>query len=379
MKQIYLDNAAATPLLSKVLDAMRPYETEYFHNPSGLSLASRKVRQDIKSARNEVARQLAARPGEIIFTAGGTEANNLAIHGVMNAHQDAHLITTNIEHEAVLRPAEHHSFTTVPVEPNGIIDPTNIVAAVNENTVLISVMYVNNEIGTIQPLHEIANSVQAIRSQRQKDGNTTPLYIHTDACQAANYLDLDVDTLGVDLMTLNGGKIYGPKQSGCLYVRSNVALFSLIQGGGQERNLRSGTENVSNIIGFSVALSLAQESRTKEARRLSRLQKQCVSSLQQSIPAAAINGSLSQRLVNNLSVTIPGIDNERVLMELEEYGIIGAAGSACAASKDGTSHVLQAIGLSDELARATLRFSMGRFTTEDSIQKVVDRLAKIVG
>lgn len=272
--KIYLDHAAATPVDKKVAAAMRPYFTEEFYNPSAIYLPAQKVKKAIETARAQVAGWLGSKPSEIIFTAGGSEANNLALFGVAKKHPKAEIITTAIEHDSVLEPLnqlKRWGFKVIKVNPdkNGMLSPESIASKITPNTLLVSVMYANNELGTIQPLWQIATKLQVARKKRLESGNKLPLYFHSDACQAGNYLPLKVHSLGVDLMTLNGGKIYGPKQSGVLYISANVQIEPLIFGGGQERGLRSGTENVAAIIGFAKALDMAQTQRVEETRRLS--------------------------------------------------------------------------------------------------------------
>ncbi|HVV25761.1 MAG TPA: cysteine desulfurase family protein [Candidatus Saccharimonadales bacterium] len=374
---IYLDYAAATPLDERVLAAMRPYLAADFYNPSAGYRAARAVRAALEAARSKAAHWLGARSSEIVFTAGGTEANNLAIHGVMRRFPEANVAVSALEHESVLAPAGTYDCREVAVAPDGRIELEDLRTKIDARTVLVSVMYANNEIGTVQPLREIGQLVTEIRQQRAAAGNTLPLYLHTDACQAANYLDLHVARLGVDLMTLNGGKIYGPKQSGGLFVKAGVELEPLISGGGQERGLRSGTENVAASVGFAEALDIAQATRRDETARLLKLQRQFMEGLQRQIPGAIINGSLKYRLPNNVHVTIPGSDNERLLIELDEAGIMAAAGSACSAANEELSHVLHALGLDDAAARASLRFTMGRDTTAAKIDRVVKALSRL--
>ena len=357
---------------------MQPYWRDEFYNPSATYTASRKVRAEIDDARHRVAQVLGARPVEIIFTAGGTEANNLAIRSVMDRYPDKNIVVSAIEHESVLRLAHHYTCSEAPVRPDGIVDISQLATLINDDTVLVSVLYANNEIGTIQPIHEIAAVIAALREARRKAGNTLPLLLHTDATQAANYLDLHVSRLGIDLMTLNGGKLYGPKQTGALYVRTGVELQPLVYGGGQEQGLRSGTENVPGIIGFARALELAQAVRHDETKRLQDLQALFFNRLEEKVPSVAINGSCKKRLPNNVHVTIPGQDNERLLMALDEAGIMAAAGSACAASNEEPSHVLNAMGVSEADAQSSLRFTMGRATTEADIRTTVDMLARLV-
>lgn len=377
-KPIYLDYAAATPLDPKVLAAMRPYFSEKFHNPSALYLAAKDIAQDIQHARTRLARHFGARPGEVIFTAGGTEANNLAIHGVMRQFPDANIVVSAIEHESVLQPARRYDVREVPVKSDGLVEISELEKLVDEKTVLVSVMYANNEIGTIQPIKQISNTLEELRKRRKNSGNDRPLYFHTDACQTTPYLDLHTSRLGVDMMTINGSKMYGPKQVGALYVRASVPLEPQLAGGGQEYGMRSGTENVPGILGLAAALDMVQSRRAAEVARLQKLQKTFIEKLQGLIPTAAVNGSLKSRLPNNIHVTIPGIDNERVIMALDERGIQAAAGSACSAGKEDPSHVCRAIGLSDQEAQASLRFTMGKETTGSDILTAVEMLAKVV-
>lgn len=376
MKQLYFDHAAATPVSKKVLAAMQPYFSERFYNPSALYLAAQDVKQAITGARERVARILGAKSKEIIFTSGGTEANNLAIHGIMQKFPDASIVTTAIEHESVLAPAGLYAHKIAPVKPDGRLDIKLLASLIDDKTVLVSVMYANNEIGTVQPLHEIAKLLKEIRENRRKANKKLPLYFHTDAAQAGNYLSLLVHSLGVDMMTLNGGKIYGPKQSGVLFVRTSVELAPQILGGGQERKLRSGTENVPAIIGFAEALRESSNMREAESERLVNLRQRFLSDLSKTYPDAQLNGSLSHRLPNNVHLTIPGVDNERLMMELDEQGIMVATGSACSASSDEPSHVLRAIGLSDEAARSSLRITFGRETDEADVDKLGGELVR---
>jgi cysteine desulfurase len=375
---IYLDYAAATPLDPRVLTAMQPFFSEQFYNPSATYLAAREVSKGLEAARTMVAHWLGARPSEIIFTAGGTEANNLAIHGIMRQFPDGNVVVSSIEHESVLAPAHEYECREVAVKADGAVDLEALKTAVDDKTVLVSVMYANNEIGIIEPIREISQLIAEVRKERQQTGNRLPLYFHVDAAQAANYLDLHVARLGADMMTLNGGKLYGPKQSGVLFVGSHVVLKPLIEGGGQERKLRSGTENVAQSVGFAKALDITQELRAEETKRLQQLQQEFYKLIEEKIPQAIVNGSRKKRLPNNVHITIPGRDNERLLMQLDEAGILAAAGSACSASNEEPSHVLRALGLSGEEAQASLRLTMGRSTTKEQIEQVVSTLSKLV-
>lgn len=383
---VYLDYAAATPVDDEVLAAMMPYYQQEFQNPSALYLSAKRVHGDIESARQTVAQVIGARPSEIVFTAGGTEANNLAISGIMQQFPDGNVVTSAIEHDSVLHPVAQYQHRMAPVTAGGVVDVDELAKLIDDHTVLVSVMYANNELGTIQPITKLAHLVQTIREERQAAGNARPLYLHSDACQAANYLPLSKSRLGVDLLTLNGGKIYGPKQSGCLFVRAGVELSPQILGGGQERNLRSGTENVAGIVGFAQALKATQQRRDDESTRLGKLQKQFIQQLREHMPSVIVTCSQQDlpdqtetppTLPNFIHIRIPGADNERLVMELDERGIQAAAGSACSASSDEPSHVLTALGLSEADAQSSIRFTMGRATTTADIDRTSEALAAI--
>ena len=375
MKPIYLDYAAATPMDAEVIKAMQPYFADKFYNPSATYLAGRGVRKDVESARQSVAIQLGARPAEVIFTAGATEANNLAIQGIMRGYPEGEVLVSAIEHESVLEPARLFKVKEIPVTPQGIVDLQKLEKLITPKTVLVSVMLVNNELGTVQPISEIAKILNKSSILRK---NKRPLYLHTDAAQAGNYLDLHVSRLGVDLMSINSGKIYGPKQSGVLYVKAGTRLRPLIVGGGQEFGWRSGTENVAADIGLAKALEIAQQKRAAESKRILELRHFFEEGLKKMVPEPIINGAKNRRAPHVLSVTFPGVDNERLMMELDENAIQCAVGSACSASRQEASHVLSAIGLNDKQARSTLRFSLGRFTTKKDIEKTLKSLSRLI-
>lgn len=373
---IYLDYAAATPLLEEVYSSMEPYLKSNFYNPSSIYLKSIEVKKDIRNARNQVAKILNVKSKEVIFTAGGSEANNLAIKGVMNKFKDKNLIVSSIEHDSVLKPAARYNTKVCPVTRDGIVDLNKLQKLIDDQTVLISIMYVNNEIGSIQPLRKISELIKEIKKSRIKRGVKTPLYFHSDACQAANYLSLSVSKLGLDMMTLNGCKIYGPKQSGMLYVDSNITIEPLIEGGGQEFSLRSGTENSAAIIGFAKALSIVQQDRIKESQRLTELRDLFIESILSSSDKIKLNGPLKNRLANNINLHIKGVDNETLIMKLDNLGIMIASGSACNASNDVPSHVLGAIGLIDQEIKNSIRITFGRFTSKDDILSLIKNLQK---
>ena len=376
--KIYLDNAAATPLDKNVFLAMEPYFADYYFNPSANYSSARKVFDAISKARSNIAEVLSVKPEEIYFTAGGTEANNLAIQGVMDLNPGKNMIISAIEHESVVGPASKYEYRIAPVDNSGRVIISELEKLIDENTVLISIMYANNEIGTIAPMIKIKQVITRTKLDRVKAGNTLPIYFHTDACQAANYLSLNADGLGVDMMTINGGKIYGPKQSGALFIHRGINLSPQILGGGQEHGLRSGTENVPAIIGLSVALKIAHDIMPGEVKRLEGIQEYFITRLNEIIPNCSINGSTKYRLPNNLNVLFPDQDNEMLLYKLDQAGFMCSTGSACSAQKDTISTTLLAIGLSEAQALSSLRFSMGRQTTKKQINDTIGELQKIL-
>ncbi len=374
-KTIYLDYAAATPLDLKVLQAMEPYFSKQFYNPSAVYLAGRDVRQALEAARATVANCLGTRPPEIVFTAGATEANNLAIQGLMRQFPDGEVLVSAIEHESVLEPAKLFKHRLIPVTKEGLVDLAKLEKMITPKTALVSIGLVNNEISTVQPLREISKILNP--STRLKAGKR--ILLHTDAAQAGNLFDLHVSRLGVDMMSLNGGKIYGPKQSGALYVKAGVHLKPLILGGGQESGLRSGTENLPGVIGFAEALRIAQLSKKAELARLQKLYDYFVDRLRGELPDALVNGHPKQRSPHIINVSLPGQDGERLMMELDEHGIIAAVGSACSASAQEPSHVLSAIGLPKATIRSSLRFSLGRATSAEDLETTVEVLTELIG
>jgi len=376
--KVYLDFAAATPIDSEVLKAMQPYFSDKFYNPSANYVSARQVATDIDNARSLVAGILSVKPEEIFFTAGGTEANNLAVSGIMKAYPGKNLIISAIEHESIVDPAKQFNCRVASVDKTGRVIVSELEKLIDKDTILISIMYANNEIGTVQPLTKIKQLILKVREQRRNLGNQLPLYFHSDGCQAANYLSLNASGLGLDLMTLNGGKIYGPKQSGILFIHRSVKLNPQILGGGQERGVRSGTENVSAIIGFSQTLKITSKMKLEETKRLEILRDYFVKALTASGLNYSINGSMKSRLPNNLNLSFPGQDNEMVLYKLDQSGVMCSTGSACSAQKDTISPTLLAIGLNEAQALSSLRFSMGRKTTKKQIDYTVTILQKIL-
>ncbi len=371
MTDMYFDYAAATPLDAEVLESMMPYFSDDFYNPSALYGGAMKARRALDDARQLVARTLEVKQSEIIFTAGCTEANNLAIHGAMIGHPGKKVIVSSIEHDSVFGPAQRYECLVAPVKNTGIIDLDALDRMLDDDgVVLVSIIYANNEIGVIQPLREIARLIE----QKRRSGRT--IWLHTDAAQAANYLPLKPHSLGIDMMSLNGGKIYGPKQSGCLWVSSAVSLRPMMQGGGQERSLRPGTENVAQAVGFAYALQKAVRLSASESSRLGGLRDLLVDACEQI--GGEINGSKQARLPNNINISFAGQDAESLVMALDESGVAVATGSACHASSGEKSRVLAALGLGDTSILGALRITLGRHTTKESVDALIDRLKKLL-
>ncbi len=382
-RSVYLDHAAPTYMDPRVLFAMQPYFTKIYGNPSSLYNEGQKASNALNESRRLIAKQISALSENIIFTGSGTESDNLAIFGIANAHKQfgKHIISIAIEHSAILGPLEDlkkqgWEISYVRMNSEGVVNVEDVIKAIRPDTVLISIMYANNEIGAIQPIAEIGRGLL----QYRKEKNTPYPFFHTDACQAAAYLNLDVEKLHVDLMSINGGKIYGPKGVGMLYARRGVALKPLILGGDQERKLRAGTENMPGIIGLAKALELAQLNKEKETKRLDVLVKYLWEKIQKQIPQVKLNGPEigSQRLINNLNVSFLGTEGEALLLYLDEYGIMCSTGSACVAQSLEPSHVLKALGATTEQARSSLRFTFGHCNTKQDVDYLMKYLPLIV-
>lgn len=370
---IYLDHAAATPLDKRVLAAMVPYFSEQFYNPSSPYSPAVTLKREYEAAKQSIAQIIGGRPGEITVTAGATESINLAFNSVTG-----HVVVPAIEHHAVLESAQTHDHTKVTVSEKGVVDVESIVMAIKPNTELVSVALANNELGTIQPLREVAEAIRKIREQRLISGNKTPLYLHSDASQGVGQLDISVARLGVDMLTLNAGKIYGPKGVGLLWAASNVKLRPLIYGGGQEGGIRSGTENVAGVIGFAKALELASAARKSEVKRLGELRDSLEKTLVDAFPEAVLSGNINHRLAGHLHMSFPGIDGERLIFLLEARGVMVATGSACAANQGTRSHVLNAIGLTPELADGSVRITLGHLSNEENIKAAAEILKEVI-
>jgi len=379
---IYLDHAAATPMEPKVLAAMQPYFFDDFFNPSAPYAPAIIVRRAYEAAKSSLARSIGGKGDEIVMTAGATESINLAFYSI-----GGHIVTANIEHHAVLEAAKQLDHTLVEADVRGMVSSDSIKQAIRPDTRLVSVALANNELGTIQPLRDIGEVVRKERDARLARGDHTPIYLHSDASQGVGQLDVNVARLGVDLLTLNAAKVYGPKQVGLLWSASHVVLEPQIRGGGQERGIRSGTENVAGAIGFAKALELATEHRRYESDRLAKLRDGLEKSLHDAFVDAVVSGHHKHRLAGHLHMSFPELDAERVLFALESRGVLVATGSACAANKGTRSHVLTAIGLAPEVADGSLRMTLGHLSTEENtaeaasiiieeVKREYDRVAK---
>jgi len=373
MKNIYLDCAATTKTDPRVVKAMLPYFSEIYGNADSLHEAGIKAKQAIDNSRKTISKYLNCKSEEIIFTSGGTEANNLAIFGVVRASKASKkiVITSKIEHSSVLKPCEQLAkegveIIYIDVDKNGRILIEDLKKHIKKNPTLVSIMYANNEIGTIESIKEIGELCKK---------HNVPF--HTDACQAAEYLSLDVQDLNIDLMTINGSKIYGPKGIGALFVRNGIKLTPIIFGGGQERDMRSGTMNTPLIVGFSEALKLAEASKKNESARLIKLRDKFIKKVLTNIHGSFLNGDKINRLPNNINITIPKIEGKELLLHLSNAGIFVSTGSACDSSTKNISHVLKAIGLNENLAGASIRITLGKDITERDTEYATDTLIKI--
>ncbi len=374
---IYLDHSATTPVDPRVVEAMVPYLSDRFGNPSSLHRLGREASQALDRARQTVAEILHARPSEIIFTSCGTESNNLALRGVALAQRARgrgnHIVVSAIEHHAVLTTAEDlrdrygFELTIVPVDADGLVSPQAVAEALRPDTAIVSIMYANNEVGSIQPLAEIATCTHA-----------RGIPLHTDAVQAGGYLSLDVDALGVDLLSLSAHKFYGPKGIGVLYVRNGVPLWPQQTGGGHERHRRAGTENVASIVALATALAIAQEERVAEAARLQSLRDDLIARVEADIPSVRLTGHRTQRLPGHASFLVHGVEAEGMLMGLDLAGICASSGSACTSGAQEPSHVLTAMGISRVDAVGHLRLTLGRSTTRAEIDRLLEVLPGLV-
>jgi len=373
-RRIYLDYAATTPVHPEVVQAMLPYLTEQYGNPSSIHSFGQEARVAVEEAREKVASLIGARPDEIVFTGGGTEADNFALKGVAYALRGKgdHIVTSSVEHHAVLEVCkflekEGFKVTYLPVDRYGMVDPEDVRRAITERTILVSVMHANNEVGTVQPIAEISE----IAHERG-------VYFHTDAVQTAGHIPVDVDELGVDLLSMSAHKLYGPKGVGALYIRKGTRIASFVHGGEQERGRRAGTENVPGIVGFGKAAELAESEREAEATRLSGLRDRLIEGILERIDYVHLNGHPTRRLPNNVHISVEFVEGESMLLNLDLEGIAASTGSACSSGSLEPSHVLLAMGLSHELAHGSLRFTMGRWTAAGDVDRVLEVLPNVV-
>ncbi len=374
MKSIYFDNAATTRLDENVLKEMMPYLTENYGNASSIYKLGRESRKAVDEARARIAAAINAKPEEIYFTAGGSEADNMAIRGIAYAYakKGRHIITSQIEHPAVLetcRQLEKEKFEVsyIGVDENGILKLDELKAAIREDTTLITVMFANNEIGTIQPIEEIA-----------KIAHEHGIYFHTDAVQAIGSIRIDVDAMGIDALSMSGHKFYGPKGIGALYLKSGIRVQKLINGGHQERNKRAGTENVPGIVGMGKAIEMAYENFDEHVEHMRTLRNHYIEEVQKRIPYIRVNGDLERRLPGNANISFRFIEGEGMLLRLDLAGICASSGSACTSGSLDPSHVLLAIGLPHEIAHGSLRIQIGKYNTLEEVDYLVDNLEKIV-
>ncbi len=374
MRRIYLDHAATTPTHPEVVKAMLPYFTDVFGNPSSIYFCGQEAKEAIEEARVKVADLIGARDEEIVFTSGGTEADNFALEGVAfaNGKKGKHIITSAIEHHAVIETGRFletrgFSVTYLPLDGYGLVDPDDVRKAITDKTILISIMHANNEVGTIEPIAEIG-----------KIAKEAEIYFHTDAVQTTGHTPVNVDELGVDLLSMSAHKLYGPKGIGALYIRKGIKLTPFMHGGEQEKGRRASTENVPGIVGFSRAAELAQQEMSEEVERLTYLRDKLVNGLLERIDHTRLNGHPVKRLPNNVNMSIDFVEGESMCLNLDLEGICVSTGSACSSSSTKPSHVLLAIGIPPEQAYGSLRLTLGKWTTEEEIDRVLEVLPRIV-
>ena len=374
MKPIYLDYAATTPADPAVVQAMIPYFHDAFGNPSAIYSYGQEAKSAIEKARSSVASLIGARDEEIVFTSGGTEADNFALKGVAFANQKKgnHIITSAIEHHAVLESCKFlgkmgFKITYLPVDKYGLVDPDQVKKAITDKTILISIMHANNEIGTIQPIAEIS-----------KIAREAGIYLHTDAVQTAGHIPTDVNELGVDLLSMSAHKLYGPKGVGALYIKKGTKLVTFMHGGGQERGRRASTENVPGIVGFGKAAELVQPELNKEMERVTGLRDKLIAGILKQIDHIHLNGHPVKRLPNNVNISVEFVEGESMCLNMDMAGICASTGSACSSASLEASHVLLAMGLDPVQAHGSLRFTLGKWTTNEEIDKVLEILPRIV-
>ena len=373
MRKVYLDNAATTALSPKVLEQMMPYLTTIYGNPSSPHSFGQEARKGVDHARDQVAKALNALPEEIIFTGCGTESDNTVLFGVAEryAKKGNHIITTNVEHHAILHTCEALEkrgveVTYLPVDENGMVTAEQVANAITDKTILVSIMFANNEVGTIMPIAEIG-----------KVCRERGVLFHTDAVQAVGHVPIDVKAMNIDMLSLSAHKFHGPKGVGALYMKKGIRLPSYVMGGAQERNRRAGTENVAGIVGLGAAIALATQTLEESAARMTKLRDKLIAGIAQRIPEVKLNGHPTMRLPNNVNYSIKYIEGESILLMLDMNGIAASSGSACTSGSLDPSHVVLALGLSHEVAHGSVRLTLSDETTEEDIDYVLDVLPKV--
>ena len=376
----YFDHAGTTPTAPEVVEAMLPYFGHLYGNPSSVHTVGQEARHALDDSRESVASVLNCRTREIVFTSGGTESDNAAIHGAATALREtgSHVITSSVEHHAVLHACQFlenvgFDVTYLPVDGDGTVSAESVYNSINEDTTLVTLMYANNEIGAINPITEIAKAVK-MRSQELH----RTIVMHTDAVQAAGFLSLDVRELGVDMLSLSGHKFYGPKGSGVLFLKRGTPFLPLIVGGGQERERRSGTENIAAIVGLATALKNANDSRHSNSEHCMSLRDEIIRRVTTDIPSVSLNGGNTNRLPNNVNFAFEGVEGESILLGLDMAGIAASSGSACSSGSLEPSHVLLALGQTAELARSSLRITLGKDNTHEEIDYLISTLSDLV-
>jgi cysteine desulfurase len=375
MKRIYLDHAATTSTDVEVVEAMKPFFTQKYGNPNSIHSFGQEAREAVEEAREKIARLIGANPSEIVFTAGGTEADNYAIKGIAWANQKKgnHIITSQIEHHAVLHSCqflEKHGFkvTYLKVDKYGLIDPEEVKKAITDQTILVTIMHANNEIGTIEPIKEIGKIVKE-----------AGIYFHTDSVQTTGHIPIEVNDLGVDMLSISGHKLYGPKGVGALYLRKGTKIVNLIDGGAQEKNRRAGTENVTGMVGLGKAVELAEKRLAGgEVDKVVKLRDKLITGIMDQIENVRLNGHSTKRLPGNVNICFEFIEGESMLLNLDMKGVAASSGSACTSGSLEPSHVLLAIGLPPEIAHGSLRLTLGKDNTEEDIDYVIAILPKII-
>ena len=373
MRKVYLDNAATTALSPRVLEAMLPYFTQYYGNPSSVHAFGREAKQGLDKARDQVAKALHCEPSEVIFTGCGTESDNTVLLGVAQRYGDKgkHIITTNVEHHAILHTCEYlekqgYSVTYLPVDQDGLVTAEQVAAAIRPDTILVSIMFANNEVGTIMPIQEIG----AVCKEKG-------VLFHTDAVQAVGHIPVDVQAMHIDMLSLSAHKFHGPKGVGALYCRKGIRLPSYIMGGAQERGRRAGTENVAGIVGLGAAIQLATEQLEENRAKMTALRDRLIEGLSK-IPHSAVNGDLEHRLPGNVNLCFEGIEGESLLLLLDAAGICASSGSACTSGSLDPSHVLLAIGRPHEVAHGSLRLSLCEWNTQEEVDHILREVPRVV-